>query len=210
MADQGSIQLILIRAGATEWDDAGRLQGLTDLPLSTAGKESLQQRLTDFRGGGGEVEHPSAIFHAADEGSRQSAALAARLLGGKARELEPLHDIGLGLWEGRLEDELAERHPSAHRQWHDDPSLATPPEGEPLLDAEARLLDAIARATSKGSKRPYGVVLRPAAFALVRSWLTGQPVSRLWETLEVSPPVDVLHIHRSRLLARREREGTRA
>lgn len=210
MADQGSIQLILIRSGATDWDDAGRLQGLTDLPLSTPGKESLQLRLNEFRSANSDLEQATSMLHAGDEGSRQSAALGARTLGGKAREMELLHDIGLGLWEGLLEDDLAERHPSAHRQWREDPSLATPPEGEPLLDAEARLLDAIARATAKGSKRPVGVVLRPTAFALVRSWLTGQPVSNLWETLEVAPPVDLLHIHRSRLLTRREREGTRA
>ncbi len=210
MADQGSIQLILIRTGATDWDDAGRLQGLTDLPLSTPGKEALQQRLGDFRSANADLEHPAGVLHACDEGSRQSAALAARLLGSKPRELEALHDIGLGLWEGLLEDDLAERHPTAHRQWQDDPSLATPPEGEALLDAEARLLDALSRATAKGSKRPVAVVLRPTAFALVRSWLTGQPVSRLWETLEMAPPVDLMHIHRSRLLARREREGTRA
>ncbi len=210
MADQGSIQLILIRTGATDWDDAGRLQGLTDLPLSTPGKEALNQHLSEFRSANPDIENPSSVLHATDEASRQSGALAARVLGGRSRDLEPLHDVGLGLWEGLLEDELLERHPSAHRQWREDPSMATPPEGEPVLDAEARLLDALSRATAKGSKRPIAVVLRPTAFALIRSWLTGQPVSRLWETLEMAPPVDVLHIHRSRLLARREREGSRA
>ncbi|HVZ93598.1 MAG TPA: histidine phosphatase family protein, partial [Phycisphaerales bacterium] len=53
MGKQTGIQVVLVRSGRTEWDDAGRLQGVTDLPLSESGRSALGGQLGSAFGGEG-------------------------------------------------------------------------------------------------------------------------------------------------------------
>lgn len=61
-------------------------------------------------------------------------------------QLEPdLRELHFGLWEGRSAAQLMEDHAEALGQFWNDPYSFTPPEGEPLLQFEARVLAAAER-----------------------------------------------------------------
>ncbi|MFC5697612.1 alpha-ribazole phosphatase family protein [Pseudomonas sp. GCM10022186] len=53
-----------------------------------------------------------------------------------------LRELHFGLWEGRSAAELMEAHADGLGRFWNDPYGFTPPEGEPLLDFEARVLAA--------------------------------------------------------------------
>jgi len=187
MAKHPEVQLIFVQSGPTEWDEAGRLQGRNDLPLSASAQASLEallEEVVDVSPGG-----VRTILSSPDEASQRTARAIAEELGARVRVVEDLAGIQCGLWEGRLESELAERSPKAYRQWRLDPSSASPPEGESVADARHRVMSALSRALEKVTSGRAIVVARPASVGLIRGAIEGRPLADLWETIEDSPRV---------------------
>ena len=95
-----------------------------------------------------------------------------------------LADPNFGLFEGLLEQELAERHPKRHKQWQDDPLSLTPPEGEPIGYARARILKTASKLVKKTRAREIAFVVHPVALGLLRCRLADLPSEDLWNMLE--------------------------
>ncbi len=166
-------RVLLIRSGATEWDERAYLPGVADLPLCESERENFA--IDDDFVDKGQVW---STISATDEASLQTAVLVAGALGCKAKKCRGLGDVDLGLWQGLRMEELRERTPKIYRQWVDDPLSLQPPEGESLRAARGRLIESLLKAvekSAKGSKKDgvptVAVVLRPIALALVRSRL---------------------------------------
>ena len=96
--------LIFIRHGPTEWNEIGRVQGHTDIPLSEAGRE----RVKTWR-----VPAPFLGHHwIASPLAR--ARETAEILSGRAPALEPrIAEMHWGEWEGETLENLRTRHGDA-------------------------------------------------------------------------------------------------
>lgn len=197
MAKIATQRILMLRTGATEWVDSGRLQGATDLPLSVRGVQQI-------RGEVAALGHPplTAIVCGPDEASAATAEVLAEVSGAKVVAVRELEEVNFGLWEGMLRSELEERFCRAGKQWDDDPASVVPPEGESLDVFALRLLPALRRAITKlGGRRGastvsrlggvggegVGIVLRPIADALVRCVLAGRPSNELCSVIETRP-----------------------
>jgi probable phosphoglycerate mutase len=181
-------RVLLVRSGATEWDEREHLPGLADLPLCAGGRERFV-----IDGAGPGVVPLRAVISAGDQASVESARLVASAFETKARMCHGLCDVDLGLWQGLRMCEVKDRYPKVHRQWIDDPLSLTPPEGEPLRAAQNRLVEEMATCIEKackGGKSPnpaVAVVLRPIALALVRARLLEDASLVCWSRLAASP-----------------------
>ncbi|MBZ0173568.1 MAG: histidine phosphatase family protein [Phycisphaerales bacterium] len=188
MARVDVYRVLLIRSGATAWDETEHLSGLADLPICEAG---LARFVIDP---GTVVENePRSVLSANDQASVQSAGLVAKALGCKVKACSGLRDVDLGLWQGLRMDEIRERSPKVYKQWCDDPLSLKPPEGEPLRVAQERLIDEMIRAierAARGAKSHtpvVAVVLRPVAMALVRAKLLDDPGLVCWPQIVSGP-----------------------
>lgn len=121
--------LLLVRHGATEWNELGRLQGGTDIPLSTAGESQVRalRPLVDRW-------HPERAVASPLERTLATAGL---LYSGVVVEDARLREIGLGEWEGMHVTDLG----AAERAWRR--GRLVPPGGEPLAHATERILAAV-------------------------------------------------------------------
>lgn len=195
MAKAKDFRLLLIRSGATEWDASERLTGSADLPLSEAGRKAVQDAVAGLENASLDV-----VLCGPDEGSVETANLYAKATGAKVRVLDALHEAGLGLWEGLLGSDLLGRCPTAYKQWLEDPSAVTPPEGEALADAAARLTGELVRVLEKQKDEPsVGLVLRPLARGIVRLWLHGQPLSATWDATKAGRDAEWHFLERHQL-----------
>ncbi len=107
-----SRRLVVLRHGRTAWNQEGRFQGGSDVPLSDAGLEeaALAARAV--------AKHePAALLSSDAARARQTAhALADRC--GLDPVLDPrLREADLGAWEGLTRDEAAERFPEEYAAW---------------------------------------------------------------------------------------------
>lgn len=125
--------LYIARHGETAWNAAGRLQGLTDIPLNERGQQQARDLATSLSAHGIRTVITSDLTRA-----RETGAIVAEVLGlAQPRIVPELRERGHGIFEGLTRDEIIERHPEAWRAWD---AHRTPPDGaEALAAATARM-----------------------------------------------------------------------
>ncbi len=98
-------QVVLIRPGATIYDEQKRVQGILEIPLSERGQrevalmaEILAQSL------GGSVL--SALYCGPGEHVVRSAEIVGRALGIRPKRIDEFRNLNQGLWQGLQIDEI--------------------------------------------------------------------------------------------------------
>ena len=194
--------ITLVRTGGTSWDEEDRLIGQTDLPMTELGYDEVARALHEH-----EFEHPiQTILVSDEEASTKAARMLPQSADTKIKSNEGLRNVDLGLWEGVLSSDLQDRCPSTYAQWKESPERIAPPEGESLLDAQDRLLNAIEKSLTKfkGARPSIAIVLRPLAWGVVRCWLSGGQVCSLWEQLDTDNTIEHFELPKSAFAERKQ------
>ena len=129
-------RLLLVRHGETDWNRQGRFQGQIDIPLNgnglsqaAAAREFLAKVPID------------RAYTSAMARPRQTAEVILRAHPGvPLTSTTGLLEIGHGLWEGRLESEIAEGWPQLLADWKRAPETVQMPGGETIHDVWQRSL----------------------------------------------------------------------
>lgn len=150
------IRVILIRHGATDWNETGRYQGHTDVALSDLGRrqaECLGRRL----------EH-EPITHAYSSDLSRARETAEIALGRHSIPLEvhsTLREACFGAWEGLRYDEVGARYPREWAAWVQNPAHARPPGGgESLADLRERIVSAYREIVGPPTTQPNATAER--------------------------------------------------
>lgn len=206
MPKPSAINVLLVRAGATSWDEQHRLAGSADLPLCEQGRERVRAMAGELCG-----ERLSSVYCGSDEASIATAEAVAAKLGGRVRAVKALSELSLGLWEGMTPAQLAEKNPRAYRQWSEDPANVNPPEGESFADAQERIVGEVVRLLERARSEDEGVcfVLRPLAMAILRLALEQSPSERFAEHLADVPMCEWTTVWRDQLAQLRQRSRAR-
>ncbi len=185
MAERNEILLTLIGCGETTWEAEGRVHGATDLPLSPAGQASITTIASALKS-----KSLGVVYHTSDEASTDTAYIIAEAVGSKTKVIQELADPDLGLIEGLTEKDFADRFPRRHKQWLEDPLSLSPPEGEPLVDARARIFEACAKILKRSKSDHPVIVLRPLALGFMRCWFGDCSASALWDIVRARPQIE--------------------
>ncbi|MCB9855131.1 MAG: histidine phosphatase family protein [Phycisphaerales bacterium] len=171
--------LILVKAGQTEWQAQGRLVGDTDLRLNEAGHRqaaALAAAMADMK--------PSIVHCGKDEPSRETAEIIGNELNLKVKSSDALREMDLGHWEGLTIEQFRERFGKVYKQWRNDPLAVESPNGESVAAVIARMKKAIGKIVKKSGDRPVALVVGGYAFAALRcSFLDGE-FAEFWKYLE--------------------------
>lgn len=185
MAERNDILLTLIGCGQTAWEADGRVHGSTDLPLSPAGRASISVIASVLK-----PKSLGAIYHSSDEASTDTAHIIAQAVGSKTKMIQDLSEPDLGLIDGLMQKDFADRFPRRHKQWLEDPLSLSPPEGEPLIDARARIFEACSKILKRSKSDHPVIVLRPLALGFMRCWLCDRSVTSLWDIVRSRPQIE--------------------
>jgi broad specificity phosphatase PhoE len=187
----------LLKVGETSWDADSRIIGLTDLPMTESGSESVVNAIRNFN-----PQNPiSLVLTSTEESAVWSAKHLVSSQETKLKSIDSLSNIGMGLWEGVLRSDLEERCPSAYHQWQETPERIAPPEGESFYDAQDRLVTSITKAIlkTKGENPSIAIVLRPWAWVIVRCWLNDQKICNIWTQLDEPVQVETIELMKSQI-----------
>ena len=114
-------RLVLWRHGRTAWNELGRVQGQTDIPLDDLGREQAREaaaRLASL--------NPCWIV-SSDLSRATETADALAAITGLEVQLDPrLREMTFGIREGLTHAEAFEQHPEEMRRFAEDPSLVLP------------------------------------------------------------------------------------
>jgi broad specificity phosphatase PhoE len=169
-------RVLLIRPGATDLDDQGRIKGSLDMPMSERGRQQvdlLTEQLGHF--------HVRTIFTAPSESARETAQQLARNRGDvRIKVVEGFRNLDHGLWHGKLIDEVRRNLPRVYRQGQDCPSDICPPGGESIRDAKARVIKAVRKVLRKSGNEVIVIVIPDPMAWIVESVLSGKELIDLW------------------------------
>jgi alpha-ribazole phosphatase/probable phosphoglycerate mutase len=127
---------ILIRHGAT--DMAGRFCGHSNPPLNNAGRIQVGRAASMLPAA------PKVIYSSALLRARQSAAILAAHFAVPVQVRPGLREIGFGLWEGLLWQEIEQRFPVESQAWMEHFPAGVIPFGERYHDFRDRVRNEIA------------------------------------------------------------------
>jgi len=172
-------RVFLMQTGRTTFEEQSRIESVAGAPLTPQGVAEVQEqarRLADS-----EID---AVYTSQGEAERQSARLAADILGLKVHTTSNLREIDYGLWQGLTLAELKRRQPKVYRQWTDEPMSVCPPGGETMREAGDRVRAAVKSIVKRHRDETLLVVLRPVAMGLLRCALEGRQPATIWQQVD--------------------------
>jgi broad specificity phosphatase PhoE len=167
--------LVLIRAGATDYEVQGRIRGSLDVPLCAAGLTQAAEAAALLA-----EAPPSALYTAETLCAVETGRIIGQRTGLKPRVIPGLHNLDQGLWQGMLVEEIRRRQPRLYRQWQDNPWAVAPPEGELLEEACERVEAALDKLLRRHGTGRVAVVV-PDPLDRIFGWiLAGESMGDLW------------------------------
>ncbi len=124
--------MYLLRHGETEWNEAGRMQGQLDSPLTPRGllqAKAMAEALAELTAGWG---RPQIITSPLGR-CQQTAKIVAEVLGASLDTLQSdarLAEMTWGQWDGLTREEIAKIDPDSWELRQEDKWNAAPPNGE--------------------------------------------------------------------------------
>ncbi len=166
----------LIRHGQTDWNTAGRWQGLASIALNATGREQAH-RLAAYL-----ARHPIGAVYCSD---LPRAYETARILA-DALELTPIVDprwreLDIGAFQGLTRAEIGGQYPDEYAAFLTDPFDYVLPEGESRRQLQARVWAAWIDAVSAASAREIGIVAHGGTLRLLLMKLFDDDAQRLSE-----------------------------
>ena len=168
-------QIVLVRPGSTDYDEQGRIAGNLDIPLCHSGAGQVARIVGELK------DVPlSLVFAAPDQASQQTAAAIAAAHDAKVKTLDALLNLDMGLWQGKLIEDVRTKQKKVYRQWQENPETVCPPEGEMLAEAIRRIGSAIDKVVRKAKTSPVALVVPEPLCSVVRRQLTSENIGDLW------------------------------
>lgn len=133
-----TLRLYIVRHGVTDWNQAMRMQGHSDVPLNDEGRDQATRIASRLAA----LELPlEAVWSSDLSRARQTAEAVAAPLGLPIQVTPLLREIMLGEWEGLNQEEIEARGDGELlRKYRSSPAGARPPGGETLEHAWERMM----------------------------------------------------------------------
>ena len=131
-------RLVLVRHGQTELSLSDAFCGTTEASLTEIGREQAQHLAKRLR-----HEHIDALYCSPQGRAIETAKPIASLLGLEMQTREPLREMNFGLWEGRVQAEVAVEAPQAMAAWDRGSWMVQLPQGETQQAVLARVVPCI-------------------------------------------------------------------
>ncbi|ADI02216.1 MAG TPA: histidine phosphatase family protein [Syntrophothermus lipocalidus] len=165
----------LVRHGETIWNEKGRYQGATDVPLSERGIWQATRLASRFR------QAPlSAVYSSDLSRAYQTACIIAQPHGLEVGVMPEFREMNFGEWEGLSATEIEEGYGSLYRHWLKDPGTVTVPGGESLESVLTRTLAGLGRLTALHQNDTVLVVTHGGVLMALGCYLNGESFSSFW------------------------------
>jgi len=161
--------ILLVRPGATEFDEQGRIVGTLDVPLSELGT----RQATELADNTAEFDI-RAIFSSPSAAATQTAEIIGQKHNLKTKVRDVLVNIDMGLWQGKAMEELRATQPKVARQWEEHPETVCPPDGESFEDVVPRVQKFLRKLRKKHQTGMIVIVVADPLAKVIASQLSSQ------------------------------------
>lgn len=178
-------EIIIIRHGETEWNQSGRFQGHSDVPLSEEGRaqaEALGRNLI--------VDQVDVIYASDLIRAMETAAPLAARFGLKVIADPLLRELNFGAWEGRSFTEVNADSPDTMKEFYRDPERAAIPESEPFPDFQKRVAGRVREIAAAECGKRVVIVSHGASIRILLADLLSMPIRSIWHISQLNTAVN--------------------
>ncbi len=148
------MELIVVRHGETDWNKAGRCQGVSDIPLNTRGIDQAYRLADSLR-----KCEISSIYSSGLKRATQTAEIIAGCRTIPVFVEERFKEMDQGEFEGKILKYVKRKYPHILKMWIKDQEGFRIPGGETLGEVQKRVWEGFGilceRYKEKGGKNPY-------------------------------------------------------
>ncbi len=138
------MRLILVRHGKTDWNETGRCQGISDVPLNLGGIEQAEKLALSLKD-----ESIDRIYSSDLARAKTTAEKIAAYHSIDVNVRNDLREMDQGILEGLDFSYIREKYSDVLEHWRNDPETLQLPGGEALSGVQQRALDAVADIKSR-------------------------------------------------------------
>jgi probable phosphoglycerate mutase len=184
-------RILLIRPGATEYDQQRRIQGTLDIPLCEDGRRQVHAMIGELQ-----TQPIEAVYTSPAQSAVQTAEVLGEAVDLKVKEIDKLQNLDHGLWQGMLVKDVKTKQPKVFKQWQEQPETICPPQGETIGEAEERLEAVVNKLVKKHKSEGLiaMVVPEPLASLLCHVVKNGE-LSDLWRSRESLAPWEIIEVN---------------
>jgi broad specificity phosphatase PhoE len=168
------MKLLLIRHGHTEWNELGKAQGRTDIPLSKTGHEQAQALADALRNEKPEAVYTSPLRRAVDTARYIGIASSADVIVEDA-----LTEIQFGEWEGLSFEQIGKTYRGVYAVWRDTPFDCSVPKAESLKEVLDRCVDLLDIWQKRHKDGTIAVISHTLPIKMMIAYLIGLPYNRI-------------------------------
>lgn len=183
------MRIFLIRHGETEWNKLGRLQGHSDVQLSSEGIRQAHLLMAHAH-----FPRIDAIYSSDLSRSVKTAEILAKHLNLNVKKLSELRETNFGDWEGKSVKELAEKLPDDFGKLFTDPERCRPPRGETFLECQARVMNVIRNIIATHDGKNVIVVSHGSAIRLIIGAALDMPIHKIWAISQFNMALNILRV----------------
>jgi broad specificity phosphatase PhoE len=184
------VQLLLIRPGATEYDQQGRVQGTLNIPLCEDGRQEVEAMVEELRG-----QPIAAIYSSPCQSAEQTAESLGQALDLKVKTIDKFENLDHGLWQGMLVSDVKAKQPKVYRQWQEQPETVCPPQGETLSAAKQRVSSALTKLLKKHKADSVIAVVVPEPLtSVIRNVVRQDAWGDLWQSAAGAPHWQLIEV----------------
>lgn len=189
------MRLILVRHGKTDWNETGRCQGISDVPLNSAGIEQAEKLAFSLRDEKIDLIYSSNLVRAK--------VTAEKIAGYHPIDVnirDDLREMDQGIFEGLDFSYIQEKYPDVLEHWRKDPDTLQLPGGESLTGVQQRALDAIEDIKSRFGSQNIVVVSHNMVIGTLFCSFTGSPLKKLRDYIVDEASKSIVEIYDDRFV----------
>jgi broad specificity phosphatase PhoE len=169
--------IVVVRPGSTEFDEQERIKGCLDMPLSPVGIEQVHRTAGEMA-----MLPISYIYSAPCESAQSTAREISEKTKAKWKVCDCFRNLDHGLWQGKLVDEVKRQQPRLFKQLQDNPRAFSPPGGETVAEAEARVEKMLGKLCRKHANETIAIVISEPLASLVAHKLKATALQDVWKS----------------------------
>ena len=154
-------KLYLIRHGETDYNNALRFQGQTDIPLNQKGIEQAEKAADFFR------DIPLQAIYTGVKGM-------------EVQETDALREMSFGIWENMNSKDIQKKYAKEWKDFFASPARTTIPQGESMLAVQKRAYPTVQEILDRYPEGDVAFVAHGGIIRVLMCTMLGLDLNRAW------------------------------
>ena len=168
-------KLYLVRHGETDYNNALRFQGQTDIPLNQTGIRQAEKVAGFFK------DIPlQAIYTSSLKRARTTAEIIGKRKGIEPQVTDALREMSFGIWENMNSNDIQKKYAKEWKDFFASPASTKIPQGESMSDVQKRAYPEVQRILDQYPEGDVAFVAHGGIIRVLICTMLGLDLNRAW------------------------------